>query len=154
MGARHAPHRILIRGGTVVAHTGTGPADVLVEGERIAGIGDFDSEGADMILEASDRLVIPGAAACGGTTTILDFATAYRGETPADGLAAWHAKAQGKAMVDYGFHMSLTELAAPADDIVAEMVEAGGTSFKLYMTYSDRLMVSDSIIAEGLPAAG
>jgi dihydropyrimidinase len=180
MGAHHAPRTTLIRGGTVAAHTGSVRADLLVDGERIAGIGEFDPESADAIVEASGRLVIPGgvdvhthldmavgavrssddfasgtaAAACGGTTTILDFATAYRGETPADGLAAWHAKAEGKAMVDYGFHMSLTELAAPADEIVAEMVEAGVTSFKLYMTYPDRLMVPDSIIAEVLRAAG
>ena len=180
MGGRNAPRRTLIRGGTVVAHTGSATADVLVDGERIAGIGDFDPEDADAIVDASGRLVIPGAidvhthldmavgavrssddfasgtaaAACGGTTTILDFATAYRGQSPTDALAAWHAKAYGQAMVDYGFHMSLTELAAPADAIVAEMVEAGITSFKLYMTYPDRLMVPDSTIAEVLRATG
>src|SRR5918999_3318031 len=157
MGARNAPRRTLIRGGTVVAHTGSATADVLVDGERIAGIGDFDPEDADAIVDASGRLVIPGAidvhthldmavgavrssddfasgtaaAACGGAATILDFATAHRGQSPRDALAAWPTKAYGQAMVDYGFHMSLTELAAPADAIVAEMVEAGFTRFKV-----------------------
>ena len=180
MAAPNTPRRTLIRGGIVVSLAGASRTDVLIEGERIAGLGDFDDTSADSIIEATGRLVIPGAvdvhthldmevgvvrsaddfssgttaAACGGTTTILDFATAYRGEAPAAGLAKWHAKAAGKAMVDYGFHMSLTELAAPADDIVTEMVEAGVTSFKLYMTYPDRLMVPDSVISDVLEAAG
>ena len=132
------------------------------------------------VVDAAGKLVLPGAvdvhthmdmevgavrssddfstgtiaAACGGTTTILDFATAYRGESASEALANWHAKARGKALVDYGFHMSLTELAQPADDIVAEMAEAGITSFKLYMTYPERLMVSDEVIAEVMRAAG
>ena len=93
------------------------------------------------------------AAACGGTTTIVDFATAYRGESLAEGLDAWHRKATGRAAVDYSFHMTITELARPAEDLVAEMVEAGVTSFKLYMTYPERLMVSDEVIFEVMRAA-
>jgi len=103
---------------------------------------------------ADDFLSGTQAAACGGTTTVVDFATAYRGQTPAQGLANWHAKASGRAVVDYAFHMSLTELRVPAADVVDEMVEAGVTSFKLYMTYPERLMVSDEVIAEVLRAAG
>lgn len=171
--------QILIRGGTVVGPQSARVADVLLSGGRIAAVGTLEAGPRVEVVDAAGKLVIPGAvdahthmdmevgaarssddfstgtiaAACGGTTTILDFATAYRGETVAQGLAAWHAKAAGKALVDYGFHMSLTELTRPADDIVAEMGEAGITSFKLYMTYPERLMVSDRVIGEVLRAA-
>lgn len=170
----------LVRGGEVVSAEGTRRADVLVSGGRIACLGAPGGARPDEIVDATGCLVIPGAvdvhthldmevgltrssddfftgttaAACGGTTTIIDFATAYRGEEPAEGLARWHAKASGKAVVDYGFHMSLTGLDRPGADVVAEMAEAGVTSFKLYMTYPERLMVSDEVIAEMLRAAG
>jgi dihydropyrimidinase len=169
----------LIAGGDVVGATGVQRADVLVSGERVEAVGPGPWT-ADEIIDATGKLVLPGAvdvhthldmevgvarssddfltgtraAACGGTTTVVDFATAYRGQTAAEGLDAWHAKARGRAVVDYGFHMGLTELRAPAGDIVAEMVECGVTSFKLYMTYPERLMVADDVIAEVLRAAG
>jgi dihydropyrimidinase len=171
---------MLISGGKVVTSAGVSRADVLVRGERIAAIGDPAVTSADVVVDAAGKLVLPGAvdahthldmpvgaarsaddfftgtiaAACGGTTTVVDFATAYRGEAVAQGLAAWHAKASGRAVIDYAFHMTLTELARPASDIVAEMVEQGVTSFKLYMTYPERLMVSDDVIMEVLKAAG
>jgi len=176
MGARVTT---LVTGGEVIGAHGATKADVLVSGERIKAVG-LGQWAADKVIDATGKLVVPGAvdvhthldmdvgaarsaddfftgtraAACGGTTTVLDFATAYRGELAAKGLATWHDKARGRAVVDYGFHMSLTELRAPAGDIVAEMVEAGVTSFKLYMTYPERLMVSDAVIAEVLRAAG
>ena len=170
---------MVIRGGEVVSSEGAGRADVLIRGERIEAVGAVGHVADAEVVDAGGQLVIPGgvdvhthfdmdagavrsaddfatgtiAAACGGTTTVVDFATAYRGETAAEGLAAWHAKAAGKAVVDYGFHMTLTDLRRPAGDVVAEMGEAGVTSFKLYMTYRDRLMVSDDTIAEIMRAA-
>ena len=173
-------NEVLIKGGEVVGPEGARRADVLVVGETIAAIGELDAPPGAEIIDASGKLVLPGAvdvhthldmaigvtrsaddfttgttaAACGGTTTIVDFATAYRGESPAQGLANWHAKADGKAVVDYSFHMSITELTVPADEVVAEMAAAGVTSFKLYMTYPERLMVPDEVIAQMLDAAG
>ncbi|MBA2274819.1 MAG: dihydropyrimidinase [Actinobacteria bacterium] len=155
-------------------------ADVVIAGEQIAAVGTGVGTPDDEVLDATGCLVIPGAvdvhthmdmevgvtrsaddflsgtvaAACGGTTTVIDFATAYRGESAAHGLAIWHAKARGRAVVDYGFHMTVTELTGDADDLVAEMAEAGVTSFKLYMTYPDRLMVPDEVILELMRAAG
>jgi dihydropyrimidinase len=172
---------LLIRGGEVVSPSGSAPADVLIRGETITAVGRPLDVPSDVdVIDATGRYVIPGgidahthldmevgvtrsgddfasgtqAAACGGTTTIIDFATAYRGESAGQGLANWHAKAAGRATVDYGFHMTVTELRVPASDIVAEMAEAGVTSFKLYMTYPDRLMVTDDVIGEMLRAAG
>ena len=170
----------VITGGEVVGPEGPRRADVLIAGERIAAVGDVQPPPDAETIDASGKLVIPGAidvhthldmevgvtrssddfitgtqaAACGGTTTVIDFATAYRGESSSQGLANWHAKADGKAVVDYGFHMSITELTVPADDVVAEMADAGVTSFKLYMTYPERLMVPDEVIAQMLGAAG
>ena len=171
---------VVIRGGDVVGPQGVRRADVLIQGETIAAVGDFDHPPGAEMIDASGKLVLPGAvdvhthldmgvgvtrsaddfttgtaaAACGGTTTVVDFATAYRGESLAQGLANWHGKADGKAVVDYAFHMSVTELTVPAHEVVAEMADAGITSFKLYMTYPERLMVPDEVIAEMLDAAG
>ncbi|MPZ69200.1 MAG: dihydropyrimidinase [Actinobacteria bacterium] len=169
----------LISGGRIVTAGGQKDADVLLEHRTISLIGDLAGIPADETVDASGCYVIPGAvdvhthldmdvgvtvsaddfttgtraAACGGTTTVVDFATAYRGESIAEGLANWHAKADGKALIDYAFHMSVTELTRPTDDIVAEMGESGITSFKLYMTYPDRLMVSDDVIRQMMIAA-
>jgi len=155
-------------------------ADVVVVGDRIDSVGAGVGAPDDDVLDATGCLVIPGAvdvhthmdmgvgatrsaddflsgtvaAACGGTTTVIDFATAYRGEPASQGLATWHAKARDRAVVDYGFHMTVAELTGDADDLVAEMAEAGVTSFKLYMTYPDRLMVTDEVIGEVMRAAG
>ena len=173
------PQTLLIRGGEVVSGAEVARADVLIRDERIERVGALGDVTADVTIDAAGKLVIPGAvdvhthldmevgvtrssddftsgtvaAACGGTTTVIDFATAYRGESLAEGLATWHGKATNKATIDYSFHMTITELTRPADDLVAEMVEAGITSFKLYMTYPERLMVSDEIISEVMTAA-
>jgi dihydropyrimidinase len=170
----------VLLGGQVVDAAGPRRADVLIAGERIEAVGEFPPTPGAEVFDATGKYVIPGgvdvhthldmevgvtrssddfttgtqAAACGGTTCVVDFATAYRGQTPAEGLALWHDKARGKAVIDYGFHMTITELERSADDVVAEMAEAGITSFKLYMTYPDRLMVSDDVIARMLHAAG
>lgn len=170
---------LVVAGGEIVAGGRVRRGDVLIEGERIAGVGEVGAPPGARIVDASGCYVIPGAvdvhthldmevgavtssddfatgtraAACGGTTTIVDFATAYRGEAIADGLRQWHGKASGRAVVDYAFHMTFTELTRPADDVLAEIVDAGITSVKLYMTYPDRLMVSDQVIARVMEAA-
>src|SRR5207247_4361724 len=72
------------------------------------------------------------AAAFGGTTTIIDFAVQSRGKALREGLDAWHAKAEGHAVVDYGFHMIMSDV---NDDTLAEMdalVAEGVPDFKLF----------------------
>jgi dihydropyrimidinase len=91
------------------------------------------------------------AAAVGGTTTIIDYVTAYRGEDPLAALATWRRWAE-VAVVDYGLHMTFTE--AVAESAIAGCVEAGVTSFKLYMAYPDRLQVDDATIYDIMVAAG
>lgn len=170
----------VIRGGDVIADSGRRRADVLIEGEHIALVGEVPAEiEADLVVDAAGCYVIPGgvdvhthldmelgvtrsaddffsgtrAAACGGTTTVVDFATAYRGQTAAGALARWHAKAGGNSFIDYAFHLTVCDLPVDAGDLVHETAAAGVTSFKLYMTYPERLMVPDEVIERVMQAA-
>ena len=131
--------RTLITNGTIVTADGSYDADVLVDGETIAQIGpDLAAAGvtADETIDATGRYVIPGgidvhthmelpfggtfakdtfetgtrAAAFGGTTSIVDFAVQGKGQSLREGLDAWHAKAEGNAVTDYGFHMIMSDV--------------------------------------------
>src|SRR6185436_5488500 len=88
------------------------------------------------------------------TTCVIDFAGAGL-ESPQDTLAAWHHKAQGRAAVDYAFHLTVTDV--PHDPAQAEVgfrwfVSEGVTSVKLYLAHPDRLMVDDGTLARALAA--
>jgi dihydropyrimidinase len=155
-------------------------ADVLVEGETVSTIGAKLDVEADVVIDASGRLVIPGgidphthmelpfggteasddfrtgtiAAAHGGTTTIIDFAVQYKGQALREGLDTWHAKAEGKAAIDYGFHLIVTDL---EDERVPELYKAmdeGVSSFKLFMAYPGVFLADDATIFRAMTAAG
>lgn len=163
-------NRKLLKGGTVVSGSGSVPADVLIEGEKIAAVGTGEEIGrlADRdteVVDVSGCLLFPGfidahthfdlhvagtvtaddfetgtrAAVRGGTTTIVDFGTQYPGETLATGLKNWHEKADGKCSCDYGFHMSITDWNPSVSREIDDMMEAGVSSFKLYMTYDTQV---------------
>lgn len=91
------------------------------------------------------------AAAVGGTTTVIDYVTAYRGEDPLSALAKWQSWAE-VAAIDVGFHMTFTESVPEAT--VAACVERGVMSFKLYMAYPETLQVDDGVIVDVMQAAG
>jgi dihydropyrimidinase len=95
------------------------------------------------------------AAACGGTTSLVDFAIQPRGGSLHDGLAAWHAKAEGKAAIDYGFHMIMSEVTkaslAEMDGLVRN---EGVTSFKLFTAYPGVFYVDDASIFRALRKTG
>ena len=172
--------KTLIRNGRVVTAVDDYRADILIEGETISVIGARLEMEADRVIDAAGRLVIPGgidphthmelpfggtqasddfrtgtiAAAYGGTTTIIDFAVQYKGQTLTEALDNWHAKAEGKTAVDYGFHLITTDL---EDDRVPEMhrvMEEGVTSFKLFMAYPGVFLVDDATIFRAMSAAG
>jgi dihydropyrimidinase len=167
--------RTLITNGTIVTAEGSYPADVLIDGETIAQIGrDLAGAGvtADGTIDAAGRYVIPGAidvhthmelpfggtfakdtfetgtraAAFGGTTTIVDFAVQSRGKSLREGLDAWHAKAEGNAVADYGFHMIMSDV---NDATLAEMdrlVAEGVPDFKLFTAYPGVFYSDDGAI--------
>jgi dihydropyrimidinase len=169
------PMRTLITNGTIVTAEGSSVADVLVDGETIALIG-ADLAGAgiapDETIDAAGKYVIPGAidvhthmelpfggtfakdtfetgtraAAFGGTTTIVDFAVQSRGKSLREGLDAWHAKAEGNAVADYGFHMIMSDVndqsLAEMDQLVAE----GVPDFKLFTAYPGVFYSDDGAI--------
>src|SRR6476646_2669953 len=167
--------RTLITNGTIVTADASYPADVLVDGETIAQIGrDLAGTGvtADETIDATDRYVIPGgidvhthmelpfggtfakdtfetgtrAAAFGGTTSIIDFAVQSKGKSLREGLDAWHAKAEGNAVTDYGFHMIMSDVTdaslAEMDGLVAE----GVPDFKLFTAYPGVFYSDDGAI--------
>ena len=167
--------RTLISNGTIVSTEGSSVADVLVDGETISLLGANLAEAgvsADETIDASGKYVIPGAidvhthmelpfggtsakdtfesgtraAAFGGTTTIVDFAVQSRGASLREGLDAWHAKAEGNAVADYGFHMIMSDV---NDDTLKEMdqlVAEGVPDFKLFTAYPGVFYSDDGAI--------
>jgi len=167
--------RTLISNGTIVTSEGSSVADVLVDGETIALIGaDLGGAGmtADETIDASGKYVIPGAidvhthmelpfggtfakdtfetgtraAAFGGTTTIVDFAVQSRGASLREGLDAWHAKAEGNAVADYGFHMIMSDVNDETLKEMDQLVAEGVPDFKLFTAYPGVFYSDDGAI--------
>lgn len=161
--------KYLLKNGTVVSGTGTKKADILIEGEKIAAVGEnLPAEGAE-VLDLKGKLLFPGfidghthfdlevagtvtaddfetgtkAAILGGTTLVIDYASQDKGgHTLKEGLEKWRQKADGKCSCDYSFHMSIVEWNEETEREVQDMIDEGITSFKLYMTYP-AMMVDD-----------
>lgn len=171
---------VLIKNGRIITAVDDYHADVYVEGEKIAVIGrDLDVQ-ADTVIDASGRLVLPGgidphthfdmpfggtvsaddfesgtkAAAFGGTTTIIDFAIQQKGRSTLEGLDAWHAKAEGKATIDYGFHMIITDMPDERLPEMDRLRDEGVTSYKLFMAYPGVLYVDDGTLYRTFRRAG
>ncbi len=168
---------LAITGGTLVTAAETIRADVGVVGEKIASIG-LGLTGAERI-DAAGKLVLPGgvdphvhldmpvgatrssdnwetgtiAAACGGTTTVIDFVEPDLNGSLTVGLAARRAEADGKSVIDYGLHMTLRRGDAQTLDQVPEAMRAGCPSFKTYTTY-EGFRLSDAELLAALEAVG
>jgi len=174
--------RTLITNGMIVGADGSYAADVLIDGETIAAIGAGLAGMAevDETLDATGKYVIPGgidvhthmelpfggtaakdtfetgtrAAAFGGTTSIVDFAVQSRGKSLREGLDTWHAKAEGNAVLDYGFHMIMSDV---NDDSLAEMdilVAEGVPDFKLFTAYPGVFFSDDGAIFRAMQQTG
>jgi dihydropyrimidinase len=167
--------RTLITNGTIVTADASYRADVLIDGETIAAIGqDLHANGttADETINARGRYVIPGAidvhthmelpfggtfakdtfetgtraAAFGGTTAIIDFAVQSRGKSLREGLDAWLAKAEGNAVVDYGFHMIMSDVNDATLTEMDQLVSEGVPDFKLFTAYPGVFYSDDGAI--------
>jgi dihydropyrimidinase len=150
---------LVIRGGTLVTPAETFVADIGIAGGRIACLG--RGLHAPRTIDAGGRLVIPGAidphvhlqmdagpirtsddwesgtiaAACGGTTTVIDFVEPERGQSMSEGLAARRLQADAGAVIDYGLHMTIRPADIQTLQEIPAVVAAGCPSFKTYLTY-------------------
>jgi dihydropyrimidinase len=175
--------KTLIRNGTIVTAVDQYRGDVLIDGEKIAVIGtslDIPAENVDRVIDASGKYVLPGgidvhthldmpfggatsaddfetgtiAAAYGGTTSIVDFAIQYKGQTLHHAWETWMKKAERKAVIDYGFHMIMTDLNDGTEAEMDALVAQGITSFKLFMAYRGVFMLDDGSIFKALLRTG
>ncbi|MGF7009157.1 dihydropyrimidinase [Aminobacter sp. BE322] len=170
---------IIIRNGTIVTACDTVQCDIAIVDGRIAGLGhDLGSAGQE--IDASGKLVLPGgvdahchldqpvpdglkmaddfytgsiSAACGGTTTVIPFAAQEKGHSLRAAVEDYHRRAEGKAVVDYAFHLIVSD---PTRTVLSEelpaLIREGYSSFKIYMTYDD-LKLDDREILEVLSVA-
>ncbi len=159
----------IVRGGNVVTPDGARHTEIGIAGEKIAVIGDdIEASPGTRIIDARGHHVIPGvldvhvhlelpfmgavsaddyrtgtrAGARGGVTTLIDFAIPYAGDSLGDAADKWMARAEGKAMIDYTFHICITRWNEHRDQIEG-MVERGFTTFKEFMIYESEGWQSD-----------
>jgi dihydropyrimidinase len=171
---------LLVKNGTLVTATDTYRADIRVVGEKIVEIGHaLDAEPASRTVDATGKYVLPGgidphthlaspgqgtvtaddyqtgtiAAACGGTTSIVNFCFQDKGDSLDHSLNRHVASAADKAAVDYGFHAMISDLSESVLGEIATLPARGVTSIKLFMAYRGSLMVDDRTIVRTLAEA-
>ena len=154
--------------------------DVYVEGERISLIGESLDVAADKVIDAAGKYVLPGAvdphthlempfggtvtiddvesgqtaAAFGGTTCHVDFVIQPQGSTFTAALDDWKSKANGKQVIDMGYHMAVTDLKEGGTlEELASLPDEGVTSYKLFMAYKGALMVDDETLFRTMQVA-
>ena len=173
------PFDLIVRNGTVVTAADVARCDIGVRGGKVVALADA-LDGAGHMIDASGRYVLPGgvdghchldqpmsdgsrmaddfasgtvAAACGGTTTVIPFACQAKGSSIVAAVEDYHQRASGKALIDYAFHLIVTD---PSEGVLREelphLIASGYTSFKFYMTYDD-LKLNDRQILEVLALA-
>jgi len=167
----------LVKNGTVVTASDRYQADIYIDKGVVTLIGQGLNLPADTVIDASGMLVMPGgidvhthldmpfggttsaddfetgtiAAAHGGTTTLVDFAIQNFGEGLYPAFEGWMKRAEGKATIDYAFHMIVRELTDQVSGEMDKMVKHEGlTSFKLFMAYPGVFMVDDATIFKAL----
>lgn len=152
---------MIIRNGTVVSATGSYKADVAVKDGKIAAVGSIPDIPGAKVVDAAGKLVLPGAidahthlampfggtvssddyfagtraAACGGTTTVFDFALQDFNETMTDTFNRRNALAAPDAAVDYSFHIGVKDIHGDLLDSIKDACDIGVTSYKVFMVY-------------------
>ena len=167
----------VITNGTVVTASDTCQADVAIENGRVVALGaSLPRENAKRLIDAAGKYVLPGgidvhthldmpfggttsaddfktgtrAAAFGGTTTLIDFAIQYKGQSLRTAFDTWMQKASSKAVSDYGFHCIITDLPDAQLTEMPQLVREGITSFKLFMAYPGVFMLDDASIFKAM----
>jgi dihydropyrimidinase len=171
---------LLIKGGRIVTAADDYVADVFVDDERISLIGEDLDVAADRVIDAAGKYVLPGcvdphthldmpfggtvtiddvesgqiSAAFGGTTCHVDFIIQPQGATFAAAFDEWRAKANGRQMIDMGYHMAITDLNKGGTlEELASLPDQGITSYKLFMAYKGALMVDDETLYRAMEVA-
>jgi dihydropyrimidinase len=170
---------LLIRNATAISAGAVQRCDIGLRGGRIAALGERLGK-AEREIDAAGRRVLPGgvdshchldqpmpppmkmaddfesgtrSAACGGTTTVIPFAVQEKGASLAAAVEDYHRRAEGKALIDYAFHLIVTD---PTEKVLTaelpRLIGEGYTSFKIYMTYDD-LKLADGQILDVLDVA-
>ncbi|RZL86208.1 MAG: dihydropyrimidinase [Variovorax sp.] len=173
------PFDLVLRNAHVATASDTFDADIAIAGGRIVQLGTGLAAGVREI-DAAGRVVTPGgvdahchldqpmtpplrmaddfdsgtrSAACGGTTTVIPFAAQEKGQSLRAAVADYHQRAEGRAHVDYAFHLIVSD---PTPKVLNEelpaLIREGYTSFKIYMTYDD-LKLDDGQILDVLSVA-
>ncbi|MBU1361612.1 MAG: dihydropyrimidinase [Gammaproteobacteria bacterium] len=173
------PFDLVVRNARVATASDTFDADIAIRGGRIVQLG-LDLPAGTREIDADGRVVTPGgvdahchldqpmapplrmaddfdsgtrSAACGGTTTVIPFAAQEKGQSLRAAVRDYHQRAEGKAHVDYAFHMIVSD---PSPHLLSEelpaLIREGYTSFKIYMTYDD-LKLDDGQILDVLEVA-
>lgn len=158
--------------GTIVTANRTLRAEVGIDKGKIIKVASRIKEPANEVIDAKGLYIFPGgidihthldmpfggtvstddfctgtiAAAFGGTTTIVDFAIQGKGMTLKDSLETWMKKAEGKAVIDYGFHVAITDLNDAIMEEIPQMVALGVPSFKCFLAYKGALMINDGAL--------
>ncbi|MBI4711849.1 MAG: dihydropyrimidinase [Planctomycetes bacterium] len=171
---------ILIKNGTIVTADKTFQGDIAVTGSKISAVSPKSQvNDPKNTIDATGKYVFPGgidvhthfdmpfggtvtaddfftgtvAAACGGTTTIIDFAIQSKSGSLKQALDEWHKKADGNAVIDYSFHLAVTSVNDSVLKELDEIVKAGVTSVKLFMAYKGTLMVDEDELLKVLNRA-
>ncbi|MBC7542311.1 MAG: dihydropyrimidinase [Candidatus Sericytochromatia bacterium] len=171
---------VLIKNGRIITAVDDYFADVYIDKDTVTLIGQNLTMVADTVIDASGKLVIPGgidphthldmpfggtysaddfetgtrAAAFGGTTSIIDFAIQTKGHSTLAGLDTWHSKAEGKAAIDYAFHMIVTDMPDERLPEMSHLADEGVTSYKLFMAYPGVFYSDDATIYRAMRKAG
>src|SRR4051795_5699724 len=171
---------VLIKGGRIITAADDYVGDVFVDGERISLIGESLDVQADRVIDAAGKYVLPGcvdphthldmpfggtvtvddveagrtSAAFAGTTCHGHFIIQPHGRSFAEALDEWKAKADGKQVIDMGYHMAVTDLKDGGSlEELASLPEQGITSYKLFMAYKGALMVDDETLFRTMQVA-
>lgn len=168
----------VLRGGTIYNGGETFTADIGIEGDTIAALG--RSLEGEQVIDVTGKKVFPGAidahvhlqlpfggtisaddfengtkaAACGGVTTVIDFAIQTKGESLMSAVEARRAEADSKVCVDYSLHVATTEWNERVAREFREVVDYGIPTFKMFMIYREQgWMADDAILYQGLELA-
>ena len=170
---------LVVRNARVATASDTFECDIGIRSGRIAQLG-LALDAGEREIDAANRVVTPGgvdahchldqpmapplrmadgfesgtrSAACGGTTTVIPFAAQEKGQSLRAAVQDYHARAEGRAHIDYAFHMIVSD---PTPKVLADelpsLIAEGYTSFKVYMTYDD-LKLDDGQILDVLDVA-